>query len=69
MFSEQKFRNKVKSIIDYALYMVDKRIVTLNKDLQLIRGEFYDNIIKRNIFVYNTFSKRALRHNDPFIPK
>jgi hypothetical protein len=48
IFLEQKFRYKVKNIIDYALSMVDKRITAMNKDMQYMKSEFYENVIKSN---------------------
>jgi hypothetical protein len=48
IISDQKIKSKIKTLIDYSMYMVDKRLRTINREMQIMKTEFYENLLKGN---------------------
>jgi hypothetical protein len=46
LVTNHKFKTKIKGIIDYSTYMVEKRITHINREVQLMKNEFLENLAK-----------------------
>ncbi len=44
------FRMKVKGIIDNSLIVLEKKITVINKELQSLKSEYLEELIKRNFY-------------------